>query len=268
MADEILFDADGYLGAAASRFEDEHLRRRAALFGCIKSLNRAAIQLISGRSIPTSDYRGLQIAAQFARIIELFDCLVLLAQRGAWAPTRAMLRILIEAVHPMICCALSEEYFIDFLNQDEIQRLKLARTVKERGLSADTKHTEEDLDKVIQGIEAKGLKKVSAYEWARRCDRLDEYDLAYRHLSGSIHTTARDLEKHFVVESGEIAGFRLGPTDEEIDFFVNHAAMCLLGAMKAMSENFKLNKEAEIESFSRLFLLLRELAASEEHESA
>ncbi|WP_378074786.1 DUF5677 domain-containing protein [Chelativorans intermedius] len=239
------FDSDGFLTHRSSELEGEINTAHHRLFACARHINHDCHELLFSADIRNRDIRAIIVATLFMRLLEHYQAVIVLLNRGMIAPARAALRALVETTFKMRAVATERSAPKAFIAEDLVARKKLinkARNNEYPNLEETRKAISDELVRELeQEILATGAKTLSTEEWSRRADMHDWYITNYALLSKAVHTQVRDLEAYLRIgESCEIEEFHYAPGMDDIPLLILTAAHCLLIGASAFDGEFEL----------------------------
>jgi len=178
-------------------------------------------------------------AGLFSRCLELFASVVTLLERGLANPVRALLRSFLEATIRLGAVAADDEFWQKFILEDELNSRTVINVVRKSNAPhfAELKKwaTDERLDEIKQATH--NIKKMSLEEIAKKAGMTQFYDTMYRTLSAPVHTGARELLRHLVVNAaGKVEAVSFKPNDRETAVLAATSATILCNAVTKFSE--------------------------------
>lgn len=259
-------DENGFLGGRIESWVKEHRARNDGLIELAEALNRESHAFLHGRTIGIDDTRRLTSVVLFARMLELYQAVLLGAYRGLRSGTRVLFRAFLEAFFHFAAIRKDVEYLNEYLDQFENDRKTLINRIRHSD-DPTLAHLKQPIDdQLVAQIQNIDIRRVNIEEVARRGGCHNIYVTAYALLSGSVHSSARDLEAHlrFDVDRETIIGFLYGPTDEETSRTVGLAGITLANAFGEISKDFE---EERTESCKRFVASFTSYLAIEPQES-
>ena len=240
----IPYDENGFLHGRIEHWVKEHRETFSGVFAEAEALNRRCHEFLDGRSVALDNERQLLTSVLFARILELYQGAILLAERGLSTSVRIQFRAFLEAFFHHAAIHIDPGYLDDYLNQFHIQRQKFVNRIRQTS-SSRLKDLRQKLDEVIVAKIAKivkdeGAQRISIEDVARRAQLHDIYVTVYEVLSRAVHTSATDLESPLQLSknSDEIVGFLYGPSSNETRRVICLMGMALSEALEQVSRTF------------------------------
>jgi len=238
------YDENGFLHGRIEAWIRDHRRDFFSVFAEGEALNRHCHEFLDGRSIDLGDKRQLVTSVLFARLLELFQSAIVLAEKGFSTPVRIIFRAFLEVSFHHAAIHIDPEYLDDYLNQFYVQRKKLVNRLRNT-TSPSLESIRQDLDEPIvseinKTINDKGVRRLSIEDVARRAQHHDTYVTVYSDLSRAVHTSASDLESHLRLseDTEEITGFGYGPSSRETSRVISLMGMSLAESLAQISQTF------------------------------
>lgn len=230
--------SDGSLERQDAAWIQAHRKQYAALFALSESLSRDALSFILSLQVHNRDSRQLFVSSLLARSFQLHLACLQTTEGGLEAPSDVLLRALLETVFTLCAIARRPDTLEHYVSADHKARLTLlnaARASKSQGFAAAKAAATDERKSELETQVASSLPPLGVEELARRADLHDWYDGIYRVLSQTSHSTVRDMEQYFVLNSAgdEIEALRLTPSAEETARLLKTAGSFLLTAMNA-----------------------------------
>jgi hypothetical protein len=237
----VKFNDVGFLSPDLSVWAEEVRNEFNSSFELAERINRLGMQLLF--EIPTENINDQQAlaTASYGRAIQLFQVALLLAERGALAEARAIVRLSAEAVIAVGALKTDPLMPDQFREDYDHHRRTLVNALLEgvEGEKADSAK-ETRLRAVLAEVDRSyGQRKPRPINWdrsARRAGLKGLYDMVYRLASGNAaHVNLGSLNRHIIPDSNyQLAGFKFHPdkTDLRSTLFAANASMLhLLGLM-------------------------------------
>lgn len=236
------FDENGFISGRIQHWINDHQTRHEAIFSTALDLNRECHKFLSGRSVALGNELQLTTSVLFARMLEIYQAILIVIGRGMTSAGRVLFRTYLEALFNFTAIHKDPHFLEEYLNQFHVQRRSFVnRLRKSPGLEHLRKPLTDDLiAEINQKIEQEKIKELHARDAAERAGLLDVYLTAYAILSGAVHTNSADLESHLEYDEQEnaIKGFKYGPSDEETRRIVGLASMTMAEALGTISQTF------------------------------
>lgn len=246
-----VLDENGFLSGRIDAWISQHRANHNDLLTLAEALNRESHAFLHGRAVTISDINRLTSIVLFARMMELYQAVLLVVDRGSRSGTRVLFRAFLEAFFHFAAIHKDSSYLEEYLDQFENERKSLINRIRKTddpALEDLRRPIDDSLIAELQNIE---VRRVNIEEVARRGGCHNIYVTAYALLSRSVHSSAGDLEAHLALnnERNNIVGFRYGPTDEETVRTVGLAGMTLADVLKEVSKDFDEDRTGLCERF-------------------
>lgn len=237
-------DENGFLDGRIQFWIDSQRASHREILERAQELNRDCHRFLDGRAVNLGDGKQIATSVLFARVVELYQSIILASERGMGATTRVLSRAFLEACFHFFAIQRDSKYLNDYLNQFLIQKRKLLRRIRrskspqmESLRQAATDQLLADTEKAIQ---EKGAREITIEAVAKRAEMLDTYFTAYAILSHAVHTGASDIDHHIRIndETKETEGFKYGPSEEETVRAICLSGMTLAEALELASHTF------------------------------
>lgn len=246
-------DINGFLRGQIEVWTQELRESNAVLLAYGESLNRMCHEFLSGRIVELSEPKKLVGAVLFARIVEIYQAVFVLASLGMRSASAVEFRALIEAYFHFCAIRDDDDYLDDFLDQFHVDKHRLAAGIanSESAGLAELREifTSDRVDAAKEEKEQAGAKKITTAEAAKRGGNEGMYRTAYALLSAEVHTSARSLESHLIWNNEEkmIQGFRYGPDGKEFARTVGLSMILMCTVYEGICEFFSESVPSEIE---------------------
>jgi len=214
------------------------------IFSRAQELNCDCHRFLDGRSINLDDQKQIVTSVLFARIVELYQSIIVVSKRGMTAPTNILFRSLLEAYFHFAAIEKDPDYLNDYINLFHIQRKTLVNKIHNSSSPQLENLRQKIDDQLVVGIQRvideEGARRINVEEVARRAGLHDIYLTTYALLSRAVHTSASDLESHIQCNKAtkEIEGFKYGPSEKETARVICLSGMAVSDALEWVSCTF------------------------------
>lgn len=200
-SDPTTLATDGFIADEAAGVVAVVRARYAKYFAHILSLNRlltmAQYRIEAGRE----SAQQLTCVVLFVRALAHCQATFLLLERGMRPSGRAMLRCALEALFNLGACASDHRIALTFIDSHQVDRRRLGRSLAQVEAPEARALIETGFEETMRAINAE-IEAVEASErrtrtMARAAGLEDVYLVAYALLSGAVHSTVGDLDRHF-----------------------------------------------------------------------
>lgn len=254
------FDENGFLSGRIQSWIDSHRTSHCEMMDRARELNRDCHRFLDGRIANSGNGKQIATGLFFARMLELFQSIVLISERGMAATTRILERALLEANYIFMAAHRDPTFLDEYMAQHHIHKRKLVKKIR---LSNSSEKAMMDLkqgatDQVLKEVEAAisqgKLRELRIEEIAKRAGCHDSYCTAYAILSQAVHTGVNDIDRY--IDDKETDGrirLKHGPSDEETLRAIALAGMTMAEALELASETFGEDRKELCEAYVKAF---------------
>lgn len=234
----------GFLSPDIVAWVAKHRAEAPQAFRLADALNRAAVRMLFA-SPPKDDKQQLMVALLFARLLELYQSVLVLAERGSISAARALLRVMCEATFYMRASQKDPAFIDAYVQDDRFRQAQLIEALTAIPPEANAVAPEilEDLKR--QAAQLRAQIKADKQSWLKAADTaaladlLDFYRLFFVPYSNAVHSAARDLNSHVVEnDQGSIASLRWGPDSANVEDIVDACMQIFFVAVHAQLQVF------------------------------
>jgi hypothetical protein len=255
MDQPMMFDENGFLGGRIDVWKRRHRSVNRDLLKMAESLNRECHAFFLGHAIGTFESFRLTGFVLFARMLELYQGVLLLVDRGSRSGTRILFRSFLEAYFHFSAIHKDPAYLAEYLEQFEVDRKSLVKRIhktEDKGMENLRRPITPEL---IAEVESIRVSRMSVENVAKRGGNYNIYLTAYALLSRSVHSSAGDLEDHLAIdeESKDVVAFRYGPTDAETIRAVGLAGITLSEVLRDIAKDFGEDRSKPCQTFIDYF---------------
>jgi uncharacterized protein DUF5677 len=256
------FQIDGFL-SSDSPWVAQTRERHAAWFALAGKLNRLAMSVLLSK-VPNVRAEAY-VATLYARAVEMFQGVVLLAERGMSAEARTLVRACAETAIALGAARRDKTFIAQLYEDHDKHRQSLANELlglpeNDPNISAEVRAL---LRTVVADISAQ-YKEASPrrINWATAtvtAGMTDLYLTVYRDTSSDgAHVSLRAIDRHIYTDaSGTISGFMFKPAVDEAGETLKAGIASLLHATEAKLSS--LGDTASETAFRQVFLDFRAL---------
>jgi len=229
----------GFLAYSSQKWTDHPSFRLAT------DVNREAMTILKtqGKNMGTIS-KGEQerlIFAMSLRGVEIFQAVVLMAERGMVAEMAILTRSLLETLFKAGAASTSSENTSRILIDDKIERRKQLKRISKlnqyltdidrKQFEAELKH----LDDLLKGQPKNAL----SIESLAGNDHKDFYDLFYSYFSTAAHSSPRHLRQHIdILKDQNMIRFTFKPRFQDVPFFLAMAIRVHLKLLRVVTSFF------------------------------
>lgn len=209
--------ADEWLVGHAAKYREEFAK-------CLQ-LVQASQALLQSVAVDRGNAREVLLVSLFVRLLQLYEGVILLEQFGVGSASLAVLRVQLETAFTLGAVGRDADVMRRYVAQDHLRRLRFFRALEHTSASVlaslDLNRAIELKSDLERRVQEERVRPLSTEELARLADMQDWYDVAYRLLSGPVHSTIRDiLQGHLIISEGVIEKIRSGPSDGNTHFAI------------------------------------------------
>lgn len=233
-------DENGFLKGLIATWVAEHREKNAEFFEAVEDLNVECNRFLDRRSIDLSSERDVTSAVIFARLLELFQGIIVVLERGMISAARPLFRVYLEAYFTFVAIQNDPEFVKTYLDQFHIHQRQIAKRIAKSSSQgiADLRASisKERLDDMDQLIRKKNIKGLKVRDIAIKAGLEDIYLTAYAYLSEAIHTSPYEIERHLRFnDEGSITAFEYGPSDIDTRTTLGLIGMTMADVLEKMS---------------------------------
>ncbi|MFC1626420.1 DUF5677 domain-containing protein [Pseudomonadota bacterium] len=242
---------DGFLSEEAIEGRAVFLERFKDVFAMAEDMNRIAVKKLGEAKLDSVEDGPFIIYLLTIRIIESYESVIILMERGMLAPAKLIIRPLLEAMFTLIALEKDKTLVAKYFDTQDDAHLKMLR--------ASTKWRDEFLKKAFKdaGLEAKFIKQkeklkesppktLKPFQWAKAADLEDFYDVFYVYYASFTHSNLSALEDHIDREADRLEA-SFGPSIEGFYGLLRSATAFTLLAVMHMCLAFKLEIDSDAE---------------------
>ena len=240
------FQEQGFLSNYLSEFEEIFRKKYETWLNFLFEINKYAQELQYKLDINNENGQQLVCASLYARCLSMYQASIAISIKGMETQATILLRCLLESLFSLVASSKSTEVVKKFVAADQLERRKFfnkARMWKSDSLRdlAGKHATDEIIRKIQNDIDKAEAQRFPTEQVAIKAELHDWYLTAYSIFSLSVHSSARDLEKHLIIdEKGDITGLKNEPTIDDYDLLFMTAAESMLHALMAVEKVFVL----------------------------
>lgn len=208
---------DTPLGAIVRPWLEEYLQRVQGIVERSRHLARIGLQLLSSVEIQVNSQRHVVAASLWARCIEHYEAVIVLAGKGLNVPAEVALRALIEALITLAAVVKSDEALDLYVKEDFVHRRALTRKLRQVEDPDFARHVDPALEAELdRTIKETGARKLTLDFLAQKAEMIDWYLIVYPLLSLAAHAKVRDLERYLTTDGAELQGFSFKRSDADL----------------------------------------------------
>jgi hypothetical protein len=232
-------EIDGFLSNEADEGRNLVINSYREAFVLSKDLNRQAMSLFREYNLCMNNEVKVAIAALMTRIVETYQGIILMLERGMTSQARMLVRSQLEALFQMTAMVRNPNLYHSYAAKhyrSTISALKSAKRWKQESLQG--RLSKEKIDELILDNEKKleGIKAgtLKIYEWAEKAGLSDFYNVLYIENSSAIHSDMWALDDH-VSDSEHGLQVNFGPNDFDLYHILRTSISIIISAIESFS---------------------------------
>jgi hypothetical protein len=212
------FEREGFLGVEADWLMGQTLQTYSAWFSLAFDINRFVNKHKQLLPITFEQPKEIVLMTLYTKISNHYQATIILLQKGLSVECDILVRSILESLIPLKLIVTDENFFAEFVRNDKASNYRLYNIMLDKQnsdvftLSDDDLRKREELkEELTSAFKSGEIRTFSAEELARRAHMNMDYQLAYRYLSGYVHSSLEALSKaYLIIEEGELQAFNLG----------------------------------------------------------
>lgn len=238
----------GFLSPDIDRWAEKNRNAHFDYYLICEEFNKFCHKIAFEISPHNRHWQELLVSALFLRSLTSYQGFIRLALYGLISESKMVLRCLMEATFTLCALASHDELIFQYVQQDSLFRTKLinklesaSELVKKAVVADELQQLKEELLQETANLE---IGKLTVQDLADKAGLRDWYDTAYTLLSQSVHSSARDIERHLQIDSSEtVTGLNYGPSDKNVEILLFTAADCMRANLRSIDDVFALSIE-------------------------
>lgn len=258
-------EVDGFLSEESEKGREKFQHKYQDIFYLAKDLNQFCMKFMEEHNVDWKDKRKLVIKTLYIRILEKFQALFLMLERGMIPPAKVLTRAMLESVFILVALQKKPKLLQNYIDQHDIdikRSLKAALQFKHINLRKYAK--EADIEKLYiakkKELKDRELNTFSPKKWAEEAGLDDFYNVYYTIYSSSIHSNISALDDHVDVSEHE-TNLAFGPSENDLyeifkcGFYVLFNATNHMALLYGKDVTEQINKyEEKIKEFNNKYL--------------
>lgn len=230
-------ETDGFLSDEAVEGRAVFREKFIELFTVAEDLNRVALAKLSEAKLADIDDGHFVLYLLAIRIIESYEAIIILMERGMLTPAKLIVRPMLEALFTLAALGKNKELITKYFDTQSKAHFELLRS--------STMWRNEDLKKAFKEskLEAKYIEKkkelkenppdtLSPIGWAKEAEYEDFYHFYYVYYASFTHSNRSSLEDHMERSGEDYVEASFGPTSTGFhDLLKDAIAFTLLSIM-------------------------------------
>ncbi|AJS59998.1 DUF5677 domain-containing protein [Paenibacillus sp. IHBB 10380] len=249
------FECEGFLGIEADSLMEEALEDYAPWFNLAYDVNRLVNEIRQSIQVDGDQHKEILIHMLVTKISNHFQSIILLLKKGLSVEADILVRSMLESVIPIRLLVIDEKFFDEFVRNDKANKYSLYNVLLDKRnenvfevAKIDATKRDELKDELSPFFKDGKIRTFKTEELAIRSGMNMDYQLAYRYLSGYVHSSFDTLEKaYLIIEEGELVAFNYGHYTEPYPRILFSSMYFVLKAIEHVNEYFNVDKKEEIE---------------------
>ncbi|WP_394474797.1 DUF5677 domain-containing protein [Ralstonia mannitolilytica] len=234
---------DGFLSPNIDAWRQEVRESATEWFVLAEDINRASVAILVTLAPSRGSDRELGSAAMFARALQSFEAVILLAERGMLADAGALARNIVESAIYLGGLAMIADFPQRMAASNNAHFVSMAAALATH-LEDDRGDAEAaaEMRTLVADVKAKGyaLKDIKLLQLAEEVGLDPLYQVVYRKLSGdSAHASLESMKRHLIRNaSGHIEKLKFSPQRDGLELVLSAAIAAFLGALGVLYQVF------------------------------
>lgn len=244
-------ETDGFLSDEAIEGRAVFRERFQDVFAMAEDMNRVALRKLGGAKLSGIDDGSFVIYLLAIRIIESYEAIIILMERGMLAPAKLVIRPLLEALFTLVAVEKNKGLVSKYFDTQNKAHFELLRS--------STQWRDEALKKIFKeaNLEAKYIEKkkelkenppntFGPIDWAKAADFEDFYHVYYVQYASYTHSNLSALEDHLDRDNENKINASFGPSITGFyELLRNATAFTLIGVVH-MCSTFGLDVDSDV----------------------
>jgi Family of unknown function (DUF5677) len=246
-------ETEGFISQESENWKTHFITKYKDAFQFYRNLNKYVMLFLNKLSIKWDDQYRLIVNTLILRVVENFQAIYLLLERGMLIPTKVITRANLETLFILSALEKKPELLQCYKDQHEEAHkryLKGALQFENDILKASAKKA--DIEKLYikkkNELKNKELTILKPKQWAMEAGLVDFYNLYYSLYSNATHSNPSALDDH-VEETAERIDISYGPSDSDLYDLMHCNLLVLINAMHATALINNENISKDIEEF-------------------
>ena len=230
-----------------------------ALYDYMVEVNRYIYKLYEQVKVSSNDYIGCFFISCNNRIHKIFQSSLILLSRGLEEAARILIRTMLETVVIAQAIFKDHENYNKWESNQKIEANRLINDInrKKKGLT-------QPKGKVSTEKLYPNQTKTHISDWAMLADMEEEYNTAYRVLSGNVHFSYHSYEQDFCCENGKIVAINVGPQMENQRVIITTMLDIMLKMIRIFRTYFQI-EDTEFENIDLQLEMFQEKVLTEKN---
>ena len=255
--ENVLLNSDGFI--EKSDLNTCIALSEEALYDYMMEVNHYVYKLYEQVKVSSNDYIGCFFISCNNRIHKNFQSSLILLSRGLEEPARILIRTMLETV------VIAQAIFNDPKNY---AKWESNQKIESNRLIDDINRKKKGLAQLKGKVSTEKLypnqMKTHISDWARLADMEEEYNTAYRVLSGNVHFSYRSYEQDFCCENEKIVAINIGPKMENQHVIITTMLDIMLRTIRIFRTYFQI-EDTEFENIDLQLEMFQEKVLTEKN---
>lgn len=256
----------GYLSKDIYKIKREILKENSEYFKLARQTNKYVHNLKFKIKVNNQNAQEILTSTLCISLLESLSSIYILLSSGLITDSKVILRSMLEKTIKLKYIVLSYENAIEYIQQDEINRLKFMNVILNDKSNSFNKAIKENVsqqerDLLRKKIEEQDIPKPKSLEFlAEKTGMISYYNYVYRILSSNVHSDSRSIEdylkfdeKYKITQLKWLSVFR--DINEDIKTIMYTAITLMLLGIESLNNIFSI----EDSKFNNLVEKLKEL---------
>lgn len=256
---------EGFLSKECENGKFLFVEKYLDVFQYARYLNKLSMNTLAQMKIDWEDDHKLITQTLFLRVVEMFQGIFLMLERGMMPEARILTRSLLEVAFTLIALQKKPSLINSYLDKHKKSHLRaLKSSLKFKNDSLKKSVKKHGIEKLYidkkEELKGKKLKVLTPKNWADEAELEDFYNLYYVTYSDSIHSNLSSLDDH-VDHKDDEKNLCIGPSDAHLYDLLRCAIFTLIhsthsiGIVNGNDEEVKLDEiDKRIKEFDQKYI--------------
>lgn len=200
------------------------------VFEVAEQLSQLLIRLLREAELDRVSPKNMAMNAIAAKSLELFQCSIILLERGCIPAAKILCRAMIETVYKLSAIQLSPDAIDLYHGQVSHTRLQKLKSVQKYKQKHKNSGIALGIEAEIERLSKEQLPRTEPYQWARLAQMEDFHNLYYQGMSDDVHNNIESLNHYFDETSTHLVNF--GPSDKDLILVATACQRTMLNAIE------------------------------------
>ncbi|GAF73406.1 unnamed protein product, partial [marine sediment metagenome] len=241
-------DREGFLSEEAAQQRQSISEAYRDALELARQLNLKAMEVLRSMKLDWDDEAKVIVASLMVRVVETYQGVVLLLERGMVAQARMLVRAEFEALFSLAAIAKQPSLLDSYVAQhydSVIKAFKSAKRWKQKTLRGklDTRTIDRLVTQNQAKLNASQAKPLKIWKWAKKAGLNDFYNVFYVENSSAVHSDMWALNDHVDGDAQGDMQIYFGPSDSGLYHALRSAATALISAIGFLGYAYNLKVE-------------------------